>query len=1467
MTISAFGLTGLDALRADPRFREIDGDGIGVAVLDSGLMQTHALLDGNYVGGFDAVENDATPNDPNGHGTHVAGTIGAEDPRIGVAPEVDLLGVRVLDAQGSGRMDWIENGLRWVIQNQQRYNIQVVNMSLGGGAYGDPNDPQLRGDPLLDEVQRLEALGVTVVSAAGNSWKSLTDRGLGPNVGSPAIFSTIAVGGVWEDGAEGNFSWAGGATDFQTGPDRLMSISQRLDYDRMLFAPGALIESSTIDGGTGDMGGTSMASPMVAGMVALLQDAAQTFGGQYLSPAEAREILIATADPVVDGDDENDNVPNLGVAFPRANIHNAVQAVFDRFDADDPPPAPGETGEDPNGTLSTAIAGPSLGEAILVPDGATPQVVQLGDRDYTESIGRDGPSRVVGPADVDMYRFQVETDGVVTIETSAAAGDPADTVLSLFGANGQLIAQDDDSGGGAFSRIAASLTVGEYFVGVSGANNAGYDPTTTAGRTGGLPASEGSYRLSFGLAGGDPNGLLGGAVAVDFQGDDEPVFFPGQLGADLGEPVATADVDLFEIVAPDDGRVFVDIDTPFDPDGTVTVGFPEDDLPFADTVVSLFDADGAFIGSSDDAAATDRFLRPVEFDTDQTPSNGSIVTDANGQFLLGHDTDSFGWFDVARGERYYIGVSSFTAYGDRSQDPQAGYDPTTLAGRPAAEPDQFYQLFVNFINNDQNGSIPQALGANSASLDIGGAGVLVSGAVGTDGLRDENGLVFDGNGEVVLQQVGNRDVDFVQLVPQQSGLLEVDVDSFQDTNAIDETLLGPDDTPIGFEFDTTVTVFDEAGAELAFNDDADGLDARVNLEVTAGETYYVAVTGFGNEEFDPFRLGSGPGGETGRYTLTAQLRGEEILGSLSDGAADNAPVRTLALGAPVDGEVGVDGSLTLGADDVDMYSFTPSAAGLYAFRTDTRQAYDADTALRLFNAAGAEIGFNDNVGAGVASAITANLAAGQRYLIGVTGTGPNARAYDPLTGAGAGDATSLGAYRLVAASAVFDGANGVNDRLTGDIAANLLRGFSGNDVLDGGGGADTLDGGAGYDVATFAGARRAVGARLDGGASWGAADGASLAGVEGLIGSDFDDALIGSALANRIVGGDGADRLWGLAGDDVLVGGEEADRLDGGAGFDMVDYASAGRAAGIRLDGLASWGDAAGDVFANVEGAIGTRFADTLIGSTAGNRLSGGDGADRIWGLAGNDTLDGGAGADRLDGGAGIDTADYAAAAGAVGARLDGGASWAAAAGDAFFGVENLVGSRFGDALIGSNAANHLRGGAGNDRLFGLAGMDRLDGGAGADRLDGGAGFDAADYASAATGGGARLDGGANWGMAAGDVFLAIEGLAGSAFNDTLIGNAGSNTLEGRSGVDSLWGLAGGDRFLFTGPGFGADIVRDFEDGVDILDFSDHAGVSGLGDLALSQAGANVRIGAGADAVFLIGEALADITAADFDFG
>ena len=227
-----------------------------------------------------------------GHGTHVAGTVGSSDPEIGVATGVDVLGLRVGDAYGMNAAD-INEALRWVLQNRTEHNIIAVNMSLGGGFFATRPENDESVQQVREIIQELEEHGITVVSAAGNSYfANHLSNELRENLMSPAIASSLAVGAVWKDNSLQNVQTGGGSIDFETGADRITAFSQRLStYDGMLFAPGAMIPSTVPGNGIGSKAGTSMASPMVAGAVALLQDAALTFGGRLLSTREVADIL------------------------------------------------------------------------------------------------------------------------------------------------------------------------------------------------------------------------------------------------------------------------------------------------------------------------------------------------------------------------------------------------------------------------------------------------------------------------------------------------------------------------------------------------------------------------------------------------------------------------------------------------------------------------------------------------------------------------------------------------------------------------------------------------------------------------------------------------------------------------------------------------------------------------------------------------------------------------------------------------------------------------------------------------------------------------------------------------------------------------------------------------------------------------------------------------------------------------
>lgn len=236
------------------------GEGIKVAVIDSGVDYTHDDLEGLVVGGYDFVNNDHDPFDDNGHGTHVAGTIAAVNNEIGVigvAPGVDIYALKVLDASGSGSFSNIIAALNWCVLN----GIKVTNNSFGSSV-----DP---GATVQDAFIRSYNAGILHIASAGNSGKA---NGRGDNVGFPAQYdSVMAVAATDSNDARAYFS--------STGPD--VEIA----------APGVAILSTVPGGGYESWSGTSMASPHVAGVAALIM--ASNSG---ISNVAVRERLVSTAE-------------------------------------------------------------------------------------------------------------------------------------------------------------------------------------------------------------------------------------------------------------------------------------------------------------------------------------------------------------------------------------------------------------------------------------------------------------------------------------------------------------------------------------------------------------------------------------------------------------------------------------------------------------------------------------------------------------------------------------------------------------------------------------------------------------------------------------------------------------------------------------------------------------------------------------------------------------------------------------------------------------------------------------------------------------------------------------------------------------------------------------------------------------------------------------------------------------------
>ncbi len=302
-----------------------------MVVIDTGIDIDHPFFgnDSDSDGTADRIvynydfygSNDADASDTHGHGSNVAGIIGSSSASyLGVASGVDIIALKIFPDGGNTYQDAdLEEALDWVVDNHAAYNVVAVNMSLGGGNYSSPPSRIYS-----DAIATLINSGVTVVAAAGNRFYNYASN---EGLAAPAILSNvISVGAVW-DGGYGSASWSSGAIDHSSSADRIVSFSQRHETQMDVLAPGAKITSANWNGATVSMSGTSQAAPHVAGLLALMQDAANTFIGRSLSVSEITTILKSTGTSVNDGDDEDDNVSNTNHNWPRIDAYAALDHI------------------------------------------------------------------------------------------------------------------------------------------------------------------------------------------------------------------------------------------------------------------------------------------------------------------------------------------------------------------------------------------------------------------------------------------------------------------------------------------------------------------------------------------------------------------------------------------------------------------------------------------------------------------------------------------------------------------------------------------------------------------------------------------------------------------------------------------------------------------------------------------------------------------------------------------------------------------------------------------------------------------------------------------------------------------------------------------------------------------------------------------------------------------------------------
>jgi subtilisin family serine protease len=538
-----------------------------VAVVDTGIDYRHPDLAANMwrnpgevagdgidndrngfvddVHGWDFANNDADPFDDEGHGTHVAGTIGAVGNNgvgvTGVAWNVSLMGLKFLGADGSGTTSAAIAALNYATRMRRDFGVNVVatNNSWGGGG---------ASTALRDAVVAGETAGIVCVAAAGNETANNDST---PSF--PGNYATLSVA----------------ATDAS---NRLASFSNYGATTVDVAAPGVGIYSTVPNGAYASYSGTSMATPQVSGVVALLKAA-----NPQATVSQVRAAILSTAVPV----------PALAGKVATGGLINAAAAVAAIGGTAPPPPAAAPLADvvdvtpDPRTTavaavvvqFDRAVTGFDLADVTLTRDGAAVSLagatvttsdnvrwtidgltvattsagsyvltvaasgsgitavnggtalaapasdawvtqaatlVDAGDTLATAAVvgttsGEIRLSGTIGDGsfttrDVDLYRVTLARGQTLVIDVDAGSlsgGSTLDSYVRFFNASGKQLAANDDSGGSLDSYLAVRVSAaGTYYVGVSGYGNGSYSPTRAgSGRSG----STGAYqvRLAF----------------------------------------------------------------------------------------------------------------------------------------------------------------------------------------------------------------------------------------------------------------------------------------------------------------------------------------------------------------------------------------------------------------------------------------------------------------------------------------------------------------------------------------------------------------------------------------------------------------------------------------------------------------------------------------------------------------------------------------------------------------------------------------------------------------------------------------------------------------------------------------------------------------------------------------------------------------------------------------------------------
>jgi subtilisin family serine protease len=447
------GLSELAQARTEYGFT---GAGQTVVVIDSGIAYSHTALGGGYgegyrvVGGYDFAEDDDNPYDdgPMGaHGTHVAGIIGADSSECtGLAPGVDLVSLRVFDDAGYGSFAWVEEALRWVHEHLNSFANPITTVNLSIGSQWNSDDLPAWAT-LEDELAQLEADGIFVAVAAGNSFTDYNAPGLSYPAASSHV---VPVSSVDSNG--------------------LLSYYSQRDA-RAIAAPGRNITSTVPDylgngNGIDDdyiaFSGTSMAAPYVAAASVLLREAYQFIGVASVNQQTLYTLMRNTADTIYDS--------VTGQNYLRLNLDRALDAIMPGDDVGSTADTARQLGTIVDtGTLSGAIGRLNDSDYFRFTAGATGtmtlSLAATGElQGQWNLVGASGTAS----ADGTSFTFRVVAGQTYTFALSTRSGLGHYAVAMTLDANS---GQSDHAPGGTQQILDQSITAAGKWFTVSAVND------------------------------------------------------------------------------------------------------------------------------------------------------------------------------------------------------------------------------------------------------------------------------------------------------------------------------------------------------------------------------------------------------------------------------------------------------------------------------------------------------------------------------------------------------------------------------------------------------------------------------------------------------------------------------------------------------------------------------------------------------------------------------------------------------------------------------------------------------------------------------------------------------------------------------------------------------------------------------------------------------------------------------------